>query len=258
VSAIREQWREWRTHAAEFRHLVRTYAPPKVLIGFLADKFSNPATLRAYADSQGDFLAVSRTLDLSDDWFTSNVPRWLDLFREYGLADRADLKILEIGSWEGLSSYFFLHALPSARIICVDTWEGADEHKWSKGEKQTALRRIETAFDANMSRFAGRFEKQKGTSYSYFDRNPIRNQFDVVYVDGSHHCDDVIVDAIKAFEQVKVGGLVIFDDYLWRFYPRPLDNPASAINAFLRVKIGDYRIVRVCSQLVIQKTADRY
>jgi len=26
---------------------------------------------------------------------------------------------------------------------------------------------------------------------------------DVVYVDGSHHCNDVIVDAIKGFELLK-------------------------------------------------------
>jgi len=55
----------------------------------------------------------------------------------------------------------------------------------------------------------------------------------------------------------KVGGILIFDDYLWRYYPNAIDNPAVAINAFQRMKQGSYKIVRLYGQIIIEKTADR-
>jgi len=29
---------------------------------------------------------------------------------------------------------------------------------------------------------------------------------------------------------------MIFDDYLWQYYPKDIDNPAAAINCFLKLK----------------------
>ena len=78
----------------------------------------------------------------------------------------------------------------------------------------------------------------------------------MVYIDGSHHCDDVIIDAIKSFQMLKVGGIMIFDDYLWQYYPRDIDNPAAAINVFLKLKEGSYKVVRVYYQLIIEKISD--
>lgn len=104
---------------------------------------------------------------------------------------------------------------------------------------------------------ASRLTKVKGTSFAFFSAQPQRAQFDLIYIDGSHHCDDVIVDAIKGFEQLEVGGVMIFDDYLWRFYPRRNDNPAAAINAFLRLKAGCYELFMVYAQVILRKTAER-
>jgi hypothetical protein len=35
---------------------------------------------------------------------------------------------------------------------------------------------------------------------------------------------------------LKTGGVMIFDDNLWRYYKKPSDNPAAAINTFLKLK----------------------
>lgn len=70
------------------------------------------------------------------------------------------------------------------------------------------------------------------------------------------YCDDVILDAVKCLEMLKVGGVMVFDDYLWRFYPKAVDNPAAAINLFLRLKQGSLRIIRAYYQIVIAKIAD--
>ena len=39
--------------------------------------------------------------------------------------------------------------------------------------------------------------------------------FDLVFVDGSHQATDVLTDAVISFQLLRLGGLMIFDDYLW-------------------------------------------
>ena len=110
---------------------------------------------------------------------------------------------MEIGSWEGLSSYFILSALPNATLTCVDTWEGADEHKSGDATTSDVLSSIESSFDNNMAPYNKRLTKYKGTSYSFFNKYFKENVFDLIYIDGSHYCDDVIIDAIKGFGMLK-------------------------------------------------------
>jgi hypothetical protein len=55
---------------------------------------------------------------------------------------------------------------------------------------------------------------------------------------------------------LKIGGIMIFDDYLWQYYPKNINNPAAAINVFLKLKQGSYKVVRVYYQLIIEKISD--
>lgn len=239
-------------------YLKKTHAPTAVFVSFISWAFKERTFLKPYHSTQEKFRAEKSSLTLTNDWFTKYIPYWISVFDEYNFYLKDRINALEIGSWEGLSSYFILNNLPNAELICVDTWEGADEHKSGDAATKEILNKIEKCFDSNLSKYSTRLSKYKGTSYSFFNTQTTRNQFDLIYIDGSHHCDDVIIDAIKSFEMLKIGGIMIFDDYLWQHYPNPIDNPASAINAFLKIKKGSYKIVRVYYQLIIEKTKDRY
>ncbi|MBL7003783.1 MAG: class I SAM-dependent methyltransferase [Gammaproteobacteria bacterium] len=240
----------------KYNYLKSTFAPPDVLYSLLFGKFNKGRITKPYLSEQHKFRGLLLQLNLSNDWFTNNIPFWLYAFNKYNLKEKKKLNILEIGSWEGLSSYFILHSLPNANLTCVDTWEGADEHKSGDAATKDALSKIETSFDKNLLPFKNRLTKYKSTSFSFFNDNPKEKIFDMVYIDGSHHCDDVIIDAIKSFQMLKVGGIMIFDDYLWQYYPRDIDNPAAAINVFLKLKEGSYKVVRVYYQLIIEKISD--
>jgi hypothetical protein len=50
---------------------------------------------------------------------------------------------------------------------------------------------------------------------------------------------------------------MVFDDYLWSYYPRTAENPAVAVNGFLRIISGRYRLVHVGYQLALVKTGER-
>jgi predicted O-methyltransferase YrrM len=238
-------------------HLLATHAPSSVIRRFYVDAFAEGRLRKEYRDRALNFAQSKQGLKLSNDWFSINLPFWLSIIDGSGLKDR-DIKALEIGSWEGLSSYFILSEMPRAQLTCVDTWEGGDEHKDGQSPDYSRMKRVEQNFDENLSPFADRLHKFKGTSFSFFNSTQERSAYDFIYVDGSHHSDDVMVDALKCFELLKVGGVMIFDDYFWRHYPRAIDNPAGAINAFLRLKRGSLEIIRVYSQLAVRKTSDRY
>lgn len=83
--------------------------------------------------------------------------------------------------------------------------------------------------------------------------NPRIVEFDIVYVDGSHFGSDVVMDAVYAWDKLRVGGMMILDDYFWRYYANDFDNPGAAINAFLRIKTGSWQVVHVYNQVILRK-----
>lgn len=237
-------------------YLIKTRAPAN-LFGALYTNILERRRLRKLYENQIEAFASKRSkLKISTDWFSDNIPFWLFIFDKFEFSKK-NIKALEIGSWEGLSSYFFLTTLPKLELTCVDTWEGGDEHKDGKVVSLESLNNIEKNFDENILPLKQKLTKYKGTSYSFFNTNSMRCYYDFIYIDGSHYCSDVIVDALKSFDMLKPGGVMVFDDYFWRVYPDAIDNPASAINLFLRLKQGSYETLMLYSQLVIVKASHR-
>ena len=74
----------------------------------------------------------------------------------------------------------------------------------------------------------------------------LKDQFNFIYIDGSHKCMDVYFDAMMAYELLKTGGIIAFDDY--RFNKGDiLNSPYEAIEHFRKEKNltlihEDYRI----------------
>ena len=195
---------------------------------------------------------MARELDLlghfNSKFGDGHSAEWIKVFQREQLRNKK-LDILEIGSWEGRSTIFFLHYFPGARITCVDTWKGSDEHSTDEN-----LKNIEVLFDSNVEQFRSRVEKIKGTSLQFFGNSDLTEKYDLVYVDGSHHADDVMCDILNGFRCLKPNGLMICDDYLWNWYPAARDNPAIAIHYLLRQKRGKYKILNVTGyQITVKK-----
>ena len=205
-----------------------------------------------YSKKWESFIKDMNDLNLSADWFSQNIPQWIGTFQKINLEKKKELEILEIGSFEGLSAIFFLKYFSNAIITCVDPWEFEKKSKFDK-------KIIENNFDNNTKMFKNRLNKFKGSSIAFFAKNEKR-YFDLIYIDGSHFFNDVLIDAIKSFELLKKGGIIIFDDFLWALnnsyeYP-PKEIVIGAINVFLKSKKGKYEILFVSYQLIIRKLSD--
>ena len=187
--------------------------------------------------------------EFTNDWFsqTASLPVWRQL-----ISQNKPRRILEIGSFEGRSTTWMIEncAVSSESglyIVCIDSWEGGVEHK-AGGGREAEMSDVERRFDHNIALAKSRVnvpvELRKIRKLSQYGLVEMMSEgqygtFDLVYVDGSHQAPDVLTDSVMSFQLLRVGGLMIFDDYLWSM-DRPgqqdvLKMPKPAIDAFLNI-----------------------
>lgn len=155
-----------------------------------------------------------RGYEFNQDWFSRNILILQTALQRF--VDQPNLHVLEIGSWEGRSTCWFLtHVLThdAARMTCVDTFGGSEEHYALFDAAY--LSNIEARFDQNIARtgVAHKVMKHVGASNQVLRSLPAVATFDLIYIDGSHWSDDVLTDAVLSWELLKLGGYMIFDDY---------------------------------------------
>lgn len=239
--------------------LLRSHVPAAVLATYLGGR-ANRAWRRVFADRERSartddarraFEKCTESGRYSNTWFDGSIELWVDWLAPLKASARAPA-LLEVGSWEGRSTTFLLSYLPQAQLTSVDTWEGGVEHR-----ERPDLATLEQRFDHNLSAFRDRLTKRKGSSSVVLAQLAAEGneRFDFIFVDGSHFADDVMVDAVLAWQLLREGGVVVFDDYLWKLERYGWKkNPAPAINLFLRLNRGDFDLLHVGHQLAIRKT----
>lgn len=180
------------------------------------------------------------TFQFTQNWFAQNAVIWDKLVPRH-----KPQRILEIGSYEGRSACYFIEKFAAERPIelhCVDSWQGGIEHN------AKAMSAVEKRFDYNVALAQRRVPhpvkliKHKSLSHPalakliFINPEPV---FDVIYIDGSHQAPDVLTDAVMAFQLLRVGGLMIFDDYLWSMEELgkqdSFNMPKPAIDAFINI-----------------------
>jgi len=102
-----------------------------------------------------------------DDWFTTKISILMHYLNRYKF-DRA-INVLEIGSFEGRSSIFFINYFNNINLICVDTWEKSDEASDKEMQKNIDFKLVEKNFDNNTKSHNLNIKKYKGTSKDFFE-----------------------------------------------------------------------------------------
>jgi predicted O-methyltransferase YrrM len=144
------------------------------------------------------------------DWFSNAVPGIQQTLKQVSNPQT----FLEIGSFEGRSACWFLQTFPNSTIVCVDTFEGSQEHH----EAGMNMKSVEEYFIANTEPFGDRVTVLKGhSSRMLYGLQP--ESFDCIYVDGSHEEDDTVMDLFLAYGLLKKGGALLVDDYAQSAFP---------------------------------------
>src|SRR4051812_6677573 len=160
-----------RTVWSNFVYLYRSSAPLGVYLKYASSLAARISISRKYRDQMDEFREAMKACRFSKDWFSAKIPFWSHAFK--GLDRTAKtLDVLEIGCWEGMSACFILRALPNARLTCVDTWGGSDEHV-----RIDNLDRIEANFDHNTAAYRNRLTKRKQSSAAFLESCPEQSRF---------------------------------------------------------------------------------
>jgi predicted O-methyltransferase YrrM len=162
------------------------------------------------------------------------------------------IRYLEVGAYEGNSAAYVYTLLEgNVRVTVVDPFEDSIELAGIKMDK------VLERFTANMAAVGATSAVRvlKGRSVDHLPKLiDCGEQFDIIYIDGSHTIADVMLDATLGWQLLARGGLMIFDDY---WYRRPelgrAFRPKLAIDAFVGAMAHDIEVLDVATQVFLRK-----
>ena len=233
---------------------IKTHDLDLALREFEAAIASNPDFEKAYYQRDRILYQIdsqSKNYHFTHDWFSRNIPLLTEHLKD--MIGKPNLHFLEIGSWEGRSTCWFLEKIlthASSRITCVDTFAG----EAYLNLEQNILENVESRFDWNINQVgaAAKVKKHIGES-QYILRNLPLDTYDLIYIDGCHLAIDVLSDAVLSWGLLKKGGLMLFDDYDKVFPENLSQNTSIAIDAFMKCSAPKIKLIHQSHQVYLQK-----
>jgi predicted O-methyltransferase YrrM len=238
-----------RTAAEKWRSL--SHFNPRLMLKLAETRFLTPrdndaaAAFKAYRDG--------RDFRFSYDFVSNNIPYVAPLLRAFAKAHGPDkIRYLEIGAYEGLNLTFMDWLLPGRlAVTAIDPWfdETLNPH-----EKFHA---VQDRFHHNIALTGHRaLDARKAFSG---DVLPVMREagvvFDLIYVDGSHTALDVMIDLCFCASLLRVGGMMILDDYWHDISDVSGPGVKQAVDNFLAIFHAYFSIKAVYRQVVLVKTA---
>lgn len=175
-------------------------------------------------------------------------------------------KILEVGTYAGVSLFHIVTFIPNSIGYGVDRWENYYEESYYGENKQQVNilskinnNNVKKIFDYNKKLFGldDRIIALQGDSADVLlDLISAKNLFDFIYVDGSHKCLDVFNDCVLSWKLLRKGGFMAIDDYLYNIQDcegLPLEYPYHGVNHFLEKYKNEIKIFNKGYRVFIEK-----
>ena len=217
----------------------------KYFVHYYKSKILKKKCKKNYKDQKIQFEDDIKEKSFSNKWFLNN----FDIFSFFLPQDKnSKFDYLEVGCFEGLSSFFVLSEYKAVDATLLDIWDMPNPNSKTLSHNFNS---IEDTFDNNLSRF--NFTKIKDDSVVAMRKLFKQNKsFDFIYIDGSHNGEDILSDAIEAFKILKKEGLIFFDDFLQHDKNRALQS-YEGIEKFLTLYSSYIKIEYFQNNLVVRK-----
>ncbi len=167
-----------------------------------------------------------------------------EFIKNTSFLDRHSLtNVLEIGCYEALTSNYIVNNLLThdGTLVCVDPLEDNYQLDSDPVVFKGQFDRFTENTAANKDRIWLIRKKSENVLSSLRD-----NSMEFIYVDGHHTFNAVYFDGCESFRICKVGGYILFDDYLWN-----LDVQKAIDNVLATNK--NYKLLLKLNQVLIQK-----
>jgi len=183
------------------------------------------------------------------DYFNKNYEKTTDELRT---------KVLEIGTYTGISLINIVSLIPNSIGVGVDMWSNYTETGEGGLHNNITNLEVEKSFHNNVKNTGmnERIKAVKGDSVEVL-MNMIKtnDKYDFVYVDGSHLALDCFADLILSWDLLNKHGIMGIDDYLYNYEPnnRNFESPHESVNRFLKKYEGKYKILHMEYRVFLEK-----
>jgi predicted O-methyltransferase YrrM len=204
----------------------------------------------------------------TQNWFTTD-----DLVQFLPLQTQEEIHILEIGSFEGKSSVWFIENLlnnQSSSISCIDPWVTYDQknnslNSYHKDILKKDLNDLSEGyiFSDEYETFVNNIAETNKLSQVHIMKGfsdvllpsliSTKKQYDIIFIDGNHTAPYVLSDAIMSWKLLKVNGIMIFDDYLWRLDKPETLRPKMAVDNFISNYADYLEVIWVDYRIAVKK-----
>ena len=168
--------------------------------------------------------------------------------------DDYSIKVLEIGTYTGISLINIVKLIPNSIGYGVDLWSSYKENDLLSNMDNLL---IESSFHKNikMEKMEGKVFGIKGDSSKVLMNMVVKNNMhDFIYVDGSHLMLDCYLDLTLSWKILNKGGILAIDDYLYNIDSSDkLVSPHEAINHFLKKYENEYNLLHSGYRVFLQK-----
>lgn len=209
---------------------------------------------------------MQKNYKFTQNWFTMG--DWEQFLK---VNPNDELHVLEIGSFEGRSTTWFIDNVlknQKSTITCVDSWMNFYQNTNSANTYDIDTK-TKTGIDFVRDNIKGTFLYnilQTGQvnkvrtihGYSHDELPKLIAQsekYNIIFIDGNHTSPFVLSDAVMSWQLLKKGGLMIFDDYQWDNFGEgsPTTCPKLAVDSFVECFKDYIEVVWVGYRYVIKK-----
>ncbi|MCM8787689.1 MAG: class I SAM-dependent methyltransferase [Candidatus Omnitrophica bacterium] len=195
-------------------------------------------------------INTAKKYNFSVDNFSSRIPLWEKILQKF--KGKPNIHYLEIGLFEGKS---FLWMLENILTHPTSTATGIDPFTKTKTYPLYRSLEYEKFFYKNL-KISGLNKKTKiikGFAQVELKKLP-HNFYDIIYIDGDHSANAVLINAVLCWFLLKKEGILIFDDYLWKMDELPAyKRPKDAIDCFTETYKDYLSVIHKGYQCIIQK-----
>ena len=183
----------------------------------------------------------------TEEWFTND---GLSVLND--IDNTKELHFLEIGSFEGKSTIWFLDNIlqnENSTITCVDPWMSysqdqdslnsyfKEENEWDLTKRKTKEIFLHNIVESGDS---GKVIIRQGFSDKVLPSLITEQKmYDIIFIDGNHTAPYVMMDSVMSWPLLKKGGIMIFDDYTWGLNKPTTLRPKESVDYFI-FSFSDY------------------
>lgn len=222
-----------------------------------ANKLLNNYLLKNFLEYRGMYNWTSSFIN-STILNTTYLKQFIDVINIFNSKNKnPNPKVLEIGTYAGISLMQIVQCIPNSTGIGVDRWLSYNENELLT---QVENNQVERAFHHNikMAGMSNRVVGLKGDSVEVlFNLLNQKKVFDFIYVDGSHRCLDVYADLILSWKLLCKGGIMGIDDFFYggkdNIDKEPLEYPYFGVTQFLEKYRNEYNLLVHGYRVFIEK-----